>query len=36
MQLALQVTITAEHADRPSCIAEILSRYYPSPQGKHA
>jgi acyl dehydratase len=33
MQLVLQVTIIAEHADKPLCVAEILSRYYPSPQG---
>lgn len=28
-QLETEVTLTVEGADRPSCVAEVLSRYYP-------
>jgi acyl dehydratase len=33
VQLVLHVTITAENADKASCVAEILSRYYPHIEG---
>jgi acyl dehydratase len=29
MQLVSQVTITAEGADKPACVAEAVARYYP-------
>jgi acyl dehydratase len=32
VQTTTRVTITAEGADKPACVAETVSRYYPAPE----
>lgn len=32
VQITTRVTVTAEGAPKPSCVAEVLTRYYPAPE----